>query len=482
MQLLFHSATQMDDDDDGPDIFEELNRKVTMDGSNETEMASMQSGILRHKSFESDPLKAKPTKEQLDDANLMNLFGVDSIQELTKDQVAMFNMWKDIQFLKQMVISMKPPTDSVFMTKSMESKLDGVYQAFTNAKSKLLLDLSHKPLFVDRNPCPENRMITINEEEYPGETDEFYKKNLKKMEDYWLNYLFEVFHDETHSYAALVVYLIIVASIIVSVITTILGSVKSLDKYGGFFQTVELIVTVCFTIEYLSKLLVVRNKLLYLVRPMNVLDLLAILPFYITEGMDEDSDGKVGAQQQISSVGGILRSLRLARIAKIRQLATPYTNIIMYAMIDSVWGTGSAVGIFLFIGCVMTGSLVYAAEQNMNNGFDNIPMGMWYALVTMTTVGYGDLYPESFFGLLLGTLCILAGLILMSLIIMVIGQYYILHLTAYEKSKEDIKNLLWNYAGEDRRRYRGLLKRKGVKELYDMVKTDLRILEDRKMQ
>merc|ERR1711879_248791 len=103
----------------------------------------------------------------------------------------------------------------------------------------------------------------------------------------------------------------------------------------------------------------------------------------------------------------------------------------------------------LFIGTVMTGTLVYAAEKGEGSAFISIPTGMWFAMVTITTVGYGDISPESTMGLLLGTVCILSGLILTSLIIMVIGQYYMIHLEEYEKKKEQIKKFLYDSAIND---------------------------------
>jgi len=208
-----------------------------------------------------------------------------------------------------------------------------------------------------------------------------------------------------------------------------------MEKYDYEFEVCECVVTICFTIEYLSKLAVVRKRAKYIVRPMNILDFLAILPFYMTISL-----GDLGV---FAPIGGVLRALRLTRIAKIKQLSSPYTNIILQAMMDSMKGTGSAVGIFLFIGTVMMGTLIFAAEKNADSGFHNIPIGMWFAIVTITTVGYGDISPETTMGYLLGTVCIMFGMVLTSLIIMVIGQYYMNHLGEYEEKKEKIKFLLY---------------------------------------
>ena len=69
--------------------------------------------------------------------------------------------------------------------------------------------------------------------------------------------------------------------------------------------------------------------------------------------------------------------------------------------------------------------MVYSFEHEVeDSGFDSIPIGMWFAIVTMTTVGYGDFYPTSTVGMLLGVFTILVGLVLISLVVMVVGKYY----------------------------------------------------------
>jgi len=409
---------------------------------------------------------------------------------LEQDQLVLCEIWAEIKKMKDEVFSelrsLSPhPTEEVFMTQTMEKKLDGIFQNFSNTTNKLELDLEHKPYFVDENPAfgsGSGKRYSINGEHRDLTEDEFLQRKQKEGENY-RNHWYEVLHDENYNYPseALLVYIIIVLSILISVVTTMLSTVPGLKEHEDLWFIIELVVTICFTIEYIAKVIFVRNKFLYMIKPMNVLDFLAIVPFYITEAMGE-GDGP------IASISGVLRALRLTRIAKIRQLATPYTNIILRAMIDSVLGTGSAVGIFLFIGCVFTGTLVYAAEEGADSGFDSIPMGMWYAVVTMTTVGYGDLYPVSFWGYMLGTLTILAGLILMSLIIMVIGQYYIIHLETYQHAKKEIRKLLYEKSKRDKegrdekkvsdfeilKAYKKDLKNKSIAELYESIATSLR--------
>jgi len=157
-------------------------------------------------------------------------------------------------------------------------------------------------------------------------------------------------------------------------------------------------------------------------------------------------------------------------------------------MMDSMKGTGSAVGIFLFIGTVMMGTLIFAAEKNADSGFHNIPIGMWFAIVTITTVGYGDISPKTTMGYLLGTICIMFGMVLTSLIIMVIGQYYMNHLQEYEEKKEKIKFLLYQSSEKyeeynDERRmdaFRYLMTEHTSGYMYALIRKRLRRWEEAK--
>lgn len=325
--------------------------------------------------------------------------------------------------------------EECFMSRGMEKKLDSLFQLLNTTKAKLELDFAHKPYFVDKNP--ETKLITVNGEPYQDETDDFVRREIAVADAYWRNEWYEMFHDENYNTTATIIYIIIVTSIIVSVITTIAGTIPTLSGYEQTWKNIELVVTLCFSIEYVVKLILVRNRLQYMARIMNILDLLAILPFYLQAFLDAEA---------LESVGGVLRALRLTRIAKIRQLASPYTNIIMHATVDSLMGAGSSVAIFLFIGTVMTGTLVYAFEKDENPDFTSIPMGMWYSIVTMTTVGYGDLYPITWVGQILGVFTILVGLILVSLVVMVVGNYYILRLEEYQEGKRSIKMQIYNFA------------------------------------
>merc|ERR1719378_1792254 len=130
-------------------------------------------------------------------------------------------------------------------------------------------------------------------------------------------------------------------------------------------------------------------------------------------------------------------------------------------------------GIFLFICCVVTGTIIYEIEKEDNEQFYNIPISMWFSVVTLTTVGYGDMSPVTTLGYILGTVTILVGVMLSSLIIMVVGQYYIDLLNEYQEEVKRIKEDLFDYYGK--KRYKGAIMNQSIDVLYNAVKETMEI-------
>merc|ERR1719378_711402 len=130
-------------------------------------------------------------------------------------------------------------------------------------------------------------------------------------------------------------------------------------------------------------------------------------------------------------------------------------------------------GIFLFICCVVTGTIIYEIEKEDNEQFYNIPISMWFSVVTLTTVGYGDMSPVTTLGYILGTMTILVGVLLSSLIIMVVGQYYIDLLNEYQDEVKRIKEDLFDAYGA--KKYKGAIMNQSVDTLYEAVKQGMEI-------
>ncbi|KAL4660835.1 potassium voltage-gated channel subfamily V member 2-like [Arapaima gigas] len=176
-----------------------------------------------------------------------------------------------------------------------------------------------------------------------------------------------------------------------------------------------------FTVEFLLRLLSTPDLRLFVTSLLNMVDLMAILPLYLQVALEIwESEGDVGQQdgdnavRRVGKVGQVLRVMRLLRILRILKLARH--SIGMRAFGFTLRQCYEQVGcLFLFIamGIFTFSAMVYTAEHDMpQTNFTSIPHSWWWATVSITTVGYGDMYPETYLGRLLAFGCISFGIIL----------------------------------------------------------------------
>lgn len=191
---------------------------------------------------------------------------------------------------------------------------------------------------------------------------------------------------------------ILIASIIISVMVVMLDSVSSIKAaHGDLFFLLEWFFTILFTIEYVLRLLCIGRPIRYATSFFGVVDLLAILPTYLSLFLPGT---------QFIVVIRILRVLRIFRVLKLVQYIGE-ANL----LIQSLKASGRKIIVFLF--AVLTlmivfGSLIYIIEGE-ENGFTSIPRSIYWAIVTMTTVGYGDISPKTGFGQTLAALVMIIG-------------------------------------------------------------------------
>ena len=205
-----------------------------------------------------------------------------------------------------------------------------------------------------------------------------------------------IFEADTPAGRAFDVALII--AIVLSVILVIAESATAESpRVGQMLFAAEWTLTILFTVEYIARLLAVRRPLSYATSFFGIVDLMAIVPTYAS-----------------LFVGGghyflVVRALRLLRIFRIFKLAHFLTqaNVLTAAL------RASRVKIAVFLFTVLTlvviiGALMYVIE-GAENGFTSIPMGMYWAVVTLTTVGYGDLAPSTTLGRFVASLVMILG-------------------------------------------------------------------------
>ncbi len=187
-------------------------------------------------------------------------------------------------------------------------------------------------------------------------------------------------------------------AILLSIIAVILESVASMrEQYGSLLRATEWFFTALFSVEYVLRLIAVRRPLLYARSFFGLVDLLAILPTFLSALIP-------GAQSLL-----VVRVLRLLRVFRVLKL----THLLGQAEILLTALRASRPKITVFLGTVLTivvvmGAVMYVVEGGAN-GFDNIPRAMYWAIVTVTTVGFGDITPKTVLGQLIASVLMVMG-------------------------------------------------------------------------
>jgi len=185
----------------------------------------------------------------------------------------------------------------------------------------------------------------------------------------------------------------------VSVGVVMLESVEGLRlQYGIRFLYLEWFFTLVFTVEYFVRLAVVRRKRKYVLSFFGIVDLLSILPTYIAILL-------TGTQYLM-----VIRILRLLRMFRVLKMAHHFgqANVLMNALRASA----PKIAVFLFFILTLVsieGTLIYLIEGGINEGFSSIPQSIYWAIVTITTVGFGDAVPVTVAGKILASFIMLTG-------------------------------------------------------------------------
>ena len=192
--------------------------------------------------------------------------------------------------------------------------------------------------------------------------------------------------------------LFLIASILLSVLLVMLDSIVELrDAYGTIFNTAEWAFTILFTIEYFLRVITIRLPRSYIFSFFGIIDLLSLIPTYISIILP-------GAQ--VFSVIRVLRVLRDFRVLKLIQFMGE-AELLKQAMVAS----RRKIFVYLFFVInlvIILGSVMYIIEGEAS-GFDSIPRSIYWSIVTLTTVGYGDISPETNLGQAVAAIIMIMG-------------------------------------------------------------------------
>ncbi|XP_069477626.1 potassium voltage-gated channel subfamily V member 1 [Ambystoma mexicanum] len=177
-----------------------------------------------------------------------------------------------------------------------------------------------------------------------------------------------------------------------------------------------------FTAEFLLRLLCVRDKLRFLRSVVNLIDVLSILPFYITLVVEL----AYGGSSELENVGKIVQILRLMRALRMLKLGRHSTGLKSLGMtIAQCYEEVGLLLLFLSVGISIFSALEYAVEHHVpDTTFTSVPSAWWWATTSMTTVGYGDVRPDTTIGKLVAFMCILSGILALALPIAIINDRF----------------------------------------------------------
>ncbi|XP_065051266.1 potassium voltage-gated channel subfamily B member 1-like [Rhopilema esculentum] len=178
--------------------------------------------------------------------------------------------------------------------------------------------------------------------------------------------------------------------------------------------TIELVCIIWFTIEYVARLISCPNKKKFLIGGLNIIDLLTVLPYHIGKIIAVTTGGISLNFKNTRRFIQILRTIRIVRIFKLARHSIGL-QVLGYTLKESCEELG-LLALLLMMGVTLFATLVYYAEEHVpGTPFKSIIEGFWWATISITTVGYGDINPVTTFGKIIGCICCVSGILFIAL-------------------------------------------------------------------
>nr|XP_054597888.1 potassium voltage-gated channel subfamily C member 1 isoform X2 [Nothobranchius furzeri] len=218
----------------------------------------------------------------------------------------------------------------------------------------------------------------------------------------------------------------------------------------GWLTYVEGVCVIWFTIEVMARVVFCPDKAEFFRSTLNIIDFVAIVPFYLEVALSGLSS------KTAKDILSFLRVVRFVRILRIFKLTRHFVGLrVLGHTLRASTNEFLLLIIFLALGVLIFATMIYYAERigadpgdptaAAHTYFKNIPIGFWWAVVTMTTLGYGDMYPMTWSGMLVGALCALAGVLTIAMPVPVIvnnfGMYYSLAMAKQKLPKKRNKHI-----------------------------------------
>ncbi|GLU44510.1 ion transporter [Allomuricauda sp. NBRC 101325] len=213
----------------------------------------------------------------------------------------------------------------------------------------------------------------------------------------WKNTLHEVIY-EADTPAGKLFDIILFFLIIFSVVLVMLESIDDFDaKYHGILLTLEWTITIFFTLEYIARLISIKKPLRYVFSFYGIIDFLSTIPLYLSY---------ILAGSQVLLAVRAFRLLRIFRILKLVKFIGEASQLQ-----SALKASKTKIAVFIYVVLILSvilGTLMYIVEGD-DAGFTSIPRSIYWTIVTLTTVGYGDIAPQSNLGQFLATVIMILG-------------------------------------------------------------------------
>ena len=214
----------------------------------------------------------------------------------------------------------------------------------------------------------------------------------------WKSKLHEIIY-EADTPAGKLFDVVLLIFILASIVLVMLESVSSInDKYADFFNQAEWVITILFTFEYFARIISIKKPSEYIFSFYGVIDFLSTIPKYLAVFF-------VGGHALVA-----LRALRLLRVFRILKLARYIGE--SNQLVKALKASRAKIAVFLFavlIISIILGTVMYLVEGDQGSGFTSIPRSVYWAIVTLTTVGYGDIAPVTPLGQLIAAMIMIMG-------------------------------------------------------------------------